>query len=58
MEWYMEASISHMDSWGGGGSQITILLHKPYLVYISEYYEGGEVKIAQKFDHVVYGWPL
>ena len=32
---------------GWGVSQMTILLHKPYLVKVS--------KNTQKFDHVVYG---
>ena len=41
-----------MDNCGGGVSQTTILSHKPYLVNK----EG--VKNTQKFDHVVYGWPL
>ena len=38
---------------GGGVSQITFLLHKPYLVKVTTKGEG--VKNTQKFDHVVYG---
>ena len=50
--------INHMDSWREGeASQMTILLHKPYLVKVSTK-GGGVVKNTQKFDHVVYGWPL
>ena len=35
---------------------MTILLHKPYLVKVIT--KGGGGQNAQKFDHVVYGWPL
>ena len=41
---------------GGGISQMTILLRKPYLVKATT--RGRGSKIPQKFDHVVYGWPL
>ena len=41
---------------GEGDSQMTIFLHKPYLVKVTMKGEGG--KNTQKFDHVVYGWPL
>ena len=38
-------------------SQMTIFLHKPYLVKVIT--KGGEgVKNTQKFDHVVYGFCL
>ena len=50
-------SINHMDSWEGRGvSQMTILLHKPYLVKVTT--KGKGVQNTQKIDHVVYGWPL
>ena len=50
----MGASINHVDSWGGGGSQMTILLHKSYLVKMPT--KAGRGQNTQKFEHVVYGW--
>ena len=44
-------------AWGRGVGQITILLYKPYLVKVTTEVEEG-VKNIQKFDHVVYEWPL
>ena len=41
---------------GRGVSQISILLHKPYLVKWSAK-EGGVINV-QKTVHMVYGWPL
>ena len=50
---YKGTSINHVDSWGQGVSQMTIIFHKPYSVKVAT--KG--VKYPQKFDHVVYGWP-
>ena len=47
-------TINHVDSLGEGVSQISILLHKAYLVKVPRKEEGGGQNI-QKFDHVVYG---
>ena len=41
---------------GEGISQMTILLHKLYLVKVTTKGERG-VKNIQNFDHMVYGWP-
>ena len=46
---YQGASINHVDSWGGGVSKMTTLLHKPYLVKIST--KGGGVSKNPKI------WP-
>ena len=40
-----------------GVSQLTILLHRPYLIKVTTKEVGGSQN-NQKFDHVVYGWPL
>ena len=37
----------------GGVSQMTILLHKPYLAKVTT--KGGVKNAQKKFDHVVYG---
>ena len=46
--------INYVDSSGGGVSQMTILLHKPYLVKVSTK-GAGRGKNTQNFDHMVYG---
>ena len=48
-----------MWTWQGGGGvcQMSILLHKPYLVKLSTK-GGGGVKNAQNSVHMVYGRPL
>lgn len=38
---------------GDGISQMTILLHTPYLIKVTT--KGGEGQNTQKIDHVVYG---
>ena len=46
--------INHVDSWGGGVGQMTILLHKPYLVFKSDHEGGGGVKIPKNWPRVLW----
>ena len=41
---------------GGGDSKTIIFLHKSCFVKVTMKGEGD--KNGQKFDHMVYGWPL
>ena len=55
-KWNKGASINHVDMEGGRGvSQMSMLLHKPYLVKWSTKGEG--VTNIQKTVHMVYGCP-
>ena len=49
LELTLRTSINHVD--GGGVSQMTILLNKPYFVKVTM----KEFKNTLKFDYVVYG---
>ena len=47
-------SINHVNSWGGGVSQMTILLHKPYLIKVTTNGEGVENTTWFMDDPIVY----
>ena len=49
----MGSSKNHVDMEKGGGNQMSILLHKSYLVKLSMKGEGS--KNAKKTVHMVYG---